>query len=570
MNGNFKIELKDKTTGSVVKTVTVPAKITDYWKYESTYGFPAVDRHAHLKYLLTLPFSSAGIQLFENTLDLSRSKFRTKLSDTYIAYASRYNAAGNPEQYSSKAGHMSDYQLTTDFNQSSTVGGQVTYTLKWSWGASQGNGTFKSLGTLNAQGAHAKDTTPILQNGAESLSTVSAGQDFSVNCSVGQVSSGNPGAREVNVDSSNSVTMLDGSSLIKFNLDYIYSQKASAAASCAFYYQTNDNIIQLWFNTRNVLTQNNTYESEIRYRVISKSALHRFHLGQYNGLHPLNFNPDVYDSSFVINSGTHILVPLKCTADGTGTSISCKIENNGYFLLFAADSDTGNANPNPDGKTPIRHSAAPWYKMKTFVIKGDIPELIAFSSVYDSALAAFISDYPRTISSYAGFIFTSDFAYIYVDAQTSKLVKRYLSGDTFAWELSLNTPDRILLSFLDGESSAFGMCNYYRSLQYTMTGTTSVQFTLIDKSDPTIIQGYFMNPTANSNPYSDFVKQMSYICDYNVDNPFYLSTNLDLSGTPVYYSFAKTDALFAKANLPEPITKTSDYTLDITLTLNIY
>ena len=566
MNGSFKIELKDKTTGIAVKTVTVPAKITDYWKYESTYGFPGVNRTSYARYLLTLPFSSAGIQLFENTLDESRNKFRTKLSDTYIAYASRYNAAGNPEQYSSKAGHMKDYQLTTDFNQPATVGGQVTHTLKWSWGASQGNGTFKSLGTLNAQGAHAKDTTPILQNGAESLSPASAGQDFSIFCSCySESGTGTPTYRTVNADSS--VDMLQSSAWLRFDMPYVY---ARGSGYVVYSYQTDKNIVQLWFSRKNELQENNTYESEIHYRVVSKNDLHRFHLGQYSGLHPLSYNLNIYDSSFVINTGSQTLVTPSYTAAGTN-GLGIQIEQQGYFVFFVKDSTTGNANPNPDGKTPLRPNTMPWYKIKTYVIKGDTPELISFSSVYDSALTAYIyasSQYTQ-ITSWAGFIFTADFAYIYVDLQTRKLIKRYLSSDTFAWELSLTNPNNMLLYLLDDEQGCFGLCKYSSTVQ-TLSSTCLLQFTLLSQSNPNQTIGYIILPTYTSVPGRNYFGRQIYLWDYTVDSPFCLDAGMETTNAVTFASFARTDALFAKANLPEPITKTSDYTLDITLTLNIY
>ncbi len=578
MNGNFKVELKDKTTGIAVKTVTVDAKITDYWKYESTYGYPFINRgesgQTLHQYLLQLPFSSAGIQLFENQLSTKRDKFRTKLSDTYIAYASRYNAAANPEQYSSKAGHMSDYQVTTDFNQSATVGGQVTYTMKWSWDASQGNGTFKSLGTLNAQGAHAKDTTPILQNGAESLSTVSAGQDFSVTTDSSYVTSPSVGAnRLVNVDDTS--TMQGSSSPLNYIAQGIVSERLD---NCAWYYQTDNNIVQLWFNKRNEYQQDSTYLSEIRYRVINKKALNRFHLGQVDGLHPLQYNPDLFDGSFNINTGSHQLFPIKLYMDRLCFGAPAKIQNSGYCVFCALDSNVANANPNPDNKTPNRHSSAPWYKVKTYVIKGDSPELISFSSSYDSPLSAITTPwssdnkYYRYICSCTGFLFTRDFAYIYSDTQNNKVVKRYLSGDTFAWEIDNSAPANVMLTFMDNEPDCFGMCNYYADLYGANVGNhTTVQYTLLNQIDKST-HGYFLKPTGGGTENADYKRTQVSLSDYRLDNPFMLDINSErsLPQTSNYLSYNLTDALFAKANLPEPITKTSDYTLDITFTLHIY
>jgi hypothetical protein len=585
MTGSFKIDLKNKNTGDIVKTVTVPAVITDYWKYESTHGYPFVYRGAGgtwpngspFTHLLTAPFSTAGIQLFENTLSTKRDKFRTKLSDTYIAYASRYNATGNPEQYSSKAGHMSDYQLTSDFTPNSQIGGQVTHTLKWSWDADHGNGTFNSLGTLNAQGAHAKDIEPILSSGVESINTINAGQDFSLDVSENYFSyNGPPYPREINVNAANSGTMQDGASVMTYISEYIHSQ-GSASEPIVYYYQTSSNIVQLWFNKKNELQQDNTYLSEIRYRVIQKTALHRFYFGQMNGLHPLNINYDNYDGSFNINTGTHQLISPDFSENLSGLP-PIKIEKSAYFACFVKDSDTANGNPNPDRKTPLRYQNCPLYKVKTYVIYGTTPQLISFSSTYDSVLSiiaanSYSAQAYSNVLSCTGILFTQDFAYIYADVQNQKVVKRYLSGDIFSWDMRMSGANRILLTFLDNEVNAFGMCKYYQNV-LNFSALTTIQYTVLNINDPTDILGYCLKLSGNSKPINeDFIYNMIQIWDYRVDNPFILYAYNKKTGLPDSNCFAiccKSDALFAKANLPEPITKTSDYTLDITLTLNIY
>lgn len=573
LTGEFNIQLKNASSGTVVKNITLPAVITDFYKYESTSGFPCMSRYSHGTSdsynagfcANTAIVNASGIKLFKDTLDESPHKFKTTIDDEYCGFATRYTAAANAHQFSDKAGYMSDYIFDSiDFRKSE--GERVKLTYKWTWPSDKGNGTIKSVGTGHQAGVNALDKDPLFTDFNASASQM--GLDF---YEYGCLPIGN-------YDRPSSAAFLPNTAenTMTSQINYFHYSPfmhwRSSVADRDFYYQTDANIVHIWFKTLNVLNENNEYVSTVCYRVISKKWMYKYCLGISQGMHPLS-TPNWYtgedafpDGEIVINTGAYQLRKNIAIADGTRPGYSWPIVEDNAYCIFFADSGAPNLNPNPDAENPSWSYARP---QNCYIILGDNPTLRVYNTQYDSFLACMNAKRSPGVDQVdpleQATLFCKDFSYIFicrVDNNTNYLIRRFLYGDSFIYKIALGAGGRraFNLCFLHGASSGtFCLYKDSSSANYTLPGKVcnisdgqQVAYALLGQADAGLVHSV----TSET------------LLDANNDSPYKLATLV--SGEQRFRSVLATNFLYAKANLPEPITKTSAYTLDITFTLHIY
>lgn len=571
LTGEFNIQLKNASSGTVVKNITLPAVITDFYKYESTSGFPFMSRYAHKASdsynagfcANTAIVNASGIKLFKATLNESPHKFKTTIDDEYCGFATRYTDAANAHQFSDKAGYMSDYAFSSiDFRKAE--GERVKLMYKWTWPANKGNGTINAVGTGHQAGVNAVDKDPLFTDFNAAASQV--GMDF---YQYGCLPVGNydrpvstaflPNASENTMTSQNN----------QFYLSPFMHWRASVADR-DFYYQTDANIVHIWFRTLNELNENNEYVSVACYRVINKKWMYKYCLGMAQGMHPLNTlnwyaGEDAFpDNEISINSGAYPLRVNITLARGANNGYSWPIVEDNAYCIFFADAGAPGLNPNPDGENPTWADARP---QRCYVILGDTPELRVYNTQYDSLLTC-MDVHRYTYHSdpvLQATLFCKDFSYIliyHVNNNQNLIIRRFLSGDSFVFKTDIGAGAEMSfgLCFLPAAGTGtFCLYRHANTANYTLPGK------ICNISDGQQV-AYALLGQANEGLVRSLTSKI--LLDGNNDSPYKLTALVD--GDTRFSSVLATNFLYAKANLPEPITKTSDYTLDITFTLHIY
>lgn len=572
LTGEFNIQLKNASSGTVVKNITLPAVITDFYKYESTSGFPCMSRYAHGSSdsynagfcANTAIVNASGIKLFKDTLDESPHKFKATLDDTYCGFATRYTDAANAHQFSDKAGYMSDYSFgPIDFR--NVEGERLKLMYKWTWPSDKGNGTIKSVGTGHQAGANAVDIDPLFTDFNAAASQM--GMDFYQygGLPVGDFDSPRSTAFLPNTSENTMTSQVNAFPRSPF------MHWRSSASNRDFYYQTDANIVHIWFKTLNVLNENNEYVSIACYRIINKKWMYKYSIGIAQGMHPLG-TPDWYagadafeDGEISINSGAYALRLNPTIGGGTRTSCSYPIVEGNAYCIFFADAGEAGRNPNPDAENPYWNHSRP---QNCYIIMGDTPTLRVYSTQYDSLLTNMNvkrGGYFDTDPVIQATLFCKDFSYILiyrVSDNQNILIRRFLYGDSFIFKINLGAGSRYAFNLCfvpDQPSGTFCLYKDSFSANYTLPGKIcnildgqQVAYALLGQAD------------------EGLVRSLTYmtLLDATNDNPYKLTALLN--GDTRYASVLATNFLYAKANLPEPITKTSDYTLDITFTLHIY
>lgn len=568
MTGKFNIVLKNASLGTVVKDITIDAAISDFYKFESTFGFPSMNRVSERTYAnitatssdqdinpqscMSARFNAAGVRLFEDALDLDRHKIKVNPKSKYCGYATRYNSSSSVTTYSSKAGTMSGF--TSDIDYTRDFGDRARVSLSWHWDANHGNGTFKSVGVGHAAGVHAIDDEPI--QSINSYTPASQGNDF---------------YSYAGVTKDNSAIVINTDTGIMRGTDHpIYTPFLYARSNSipVFYYEQGNNIVQLMLTDINVLTDN-SYHTTVKYRIIDKKWMNEFTIGIAQGIHPLScpydyFNDCKEDGEFTINSGAYPLRYPEYNSSTTSVFMPCLVENNAYVVFIAQAGEPGLA-PNPDNYDTQRPE---YYPVNVYVISGTTPSLRLYNSYYDSPLSKLYTD----VTAYTGLsrvLFFEDYSYAIIPPRTnlnedSYLIKRYLSSDSYAYRVNLdNSVTRYYLDFLPDMNGCFAFANIYSgNTPYIVAGN------FINKDTGAFEEYYFSTVDMGDAAGIDasLITTITRIKSL-YDNPFYMLMKPD---GRVFYMLLNTNFLFAKANLPETITKTSDYTLDITLTLNIF
>lgn len=569
MTGKFNIVLKNASSGTVVKDITLDAAISDFYKFESTFGFPSMNRVSERTYAnitattsdtdinpqscMSARFNAAGVRLFEDELDLDRHKIKVNPKSKYCGYATRYNSSSSVTTYSNKAGTMSGF--TSDIDYTRDFGDRARVSLSWHWDSNHGNGSFKSVGVGHAAGVHAIDDEPI--QSINSYTPASQGNDF---------------YSYAGVTKDNSAIVINTNTGIMRGTDHpIYTPFLYARSNSipVFYYEQGNNIVQLMLTDINVLTDN-SYHTTVKYRIIDKKWMNEFTIGIAQGIHPLScpydyFNDCKEDGEFTINSGAYPLRYPTYNSLNTSVFMPCLVENNAYVVFIAQAGEPG-LSPNPDNYDTQN---ADYYPVNVYIISGTTPSLRLYNSYYDSPLSKLYT----AVTGYIGLsrvLFFEDYSYIIIPPRTtvnedSYLIKRYLQNDTYAFRINLdNSVTRYYLDFLPDMDGCFAFANIYsgNNAAYVVSGN----FININTGAP---EEYYFSTVDMGGVIGLDAARITDITRIKplYDNPFYMLIKPD---GRVFYMLLNTNFLFAKANLPETITKTSDYTLDITFTLNLF
>lgn len=579
MTGSFNIKLKNKNTGTVISEQTVPAIVTDFIKYESTYGFPSSERFVHGADWddnvngMSAFTNSSSIHLFEDELSTDKTKFRFDLNNPFCGCAGYFTDAVTVDSGldNSKMGDMVSAENSYDYaNQHPTK-----IEFKWNWSADKGNGTIKSLGTGYGAAAQAFDDYPIINEGLYtnigSVKAQTSEATFTLNASI-------PKTNLTSQFVANNDSMIT---------KYINSRSSISQHTEIFtaYYQTKTNIIQLWSDNPNVL-EGTDYHTTFKYRVINKKWLMKYTIGIAQGMHPLSIGED-YDGEITIYSGIY---PLKSGINDSFADYCFQnVENNSY-AVFVAQTATANENPQAvaDGGDYDVDSVA-WKcdraRCVAFVIRGDTPQLYTYDTEYDSPLYALGKPHSDNNGEYfynhwnSPILFTEDNCYIYISEYATPneynlkaiLVKRSLSGNTLMWKRTIFARDSYS-DFRDGNHSiAFNYVaqNGIMSFQSVYSNSRAcIGCEIYDHTDDTFTpNGYACDMVYQTYTIGGATHTIFRLDGFG-DNPFFLSPC-----NRWYTEYAiglKTNFLYTKANLTTPITKTSDNTLEITLTLYNY
>lgn len=572
MHAEFKVTLTDVNSGTP-SIVTVPAIISDFYKYESTYGFPFANRvnrqygstanQEASYYGMSALFNSSAVKLFTSQLPTKKKRIRTNISNTYCGYAANRQSSASEAGFSTKYGYCTSYSTNVDRG----TPDNTYFEVNWHFDANRGNGTIKALGTSAPIGIHSCDTEQILP--LDTAQSIELGKDYSPYMCFpygGACAPANSSTTTYQVNSAD----IDCSPLISMRGDL--NDKDTIRE---WYYQTADKIIQLWSDSFNVFNENNEYVTEIKYRVINKKWMFQYCIGIDQGVHPLTMqdwinNPSaIYDGVLEINSGAY---PLKNTAlyDSNDQYKVAGESEEAFSVIFVAQAGQFGANPNPDALDKYLSDNGKMCRIKTFVISGASPMVTVFDSVYDSPLSAFVTDRAQVTSPIVArskILFDKDFNYYYVRSGVDSsqqsyyyYAKRSLTEDTLQWYNKYNVGQLLCLNFTMASGSGIAAAYF----TYDNTNNYLGNAVIIDKATGQSIEGYELSCL---NTYSACGKPFNTLVLLKTlrESPFFLCP----CASSEYNVIISTDFLYAKANLATEIVKTSNYVLDIQFKLYI-
>lgn len=583
MHGEFEITLTDVNTG-VVTVDTVPAILTDFYKYESTYGFPFANRLSRQYgstptdgsaafasfFTMSAFFNSSAVKLFTQALSEKKKDIRTKLYNNYCAFATNRAYNADEAALSSKYGYCSSYRHSID---RSTADGTLIE-FNWHFDADKGNGVIKSVGTSAPIGVHAVDNEAIAP--VDSTTTEQRGYDFSTYMAYNYMNDTLP---------RNSATALFSTYVADIDCAPLISARGTLNDKSAireWYYQTKTKIVQLWSDSWNVLNESNNYITTIKYRIIDKKWLFQYCIGIGQSVHPLSM-PDwlnnsgvSFDGSIEINSGAYELKNIALYSGTDAGKVAAEAKN-AFAVFFVAQAGEYGVNPNPDGIDYSIGDNGKMCRVKTFAISGNTPTISTFDSVYDSPLSALITDRYASLGAYqqslvprSKILFDEQYNYYYVRTGGSLhseqyyhyYAKRALLSDELLWRVDYMPNRELCLNF----ASTYEL------------GIVAQYFTVDSNSQHCLGNGVIVDMLTGQTS-EGYELDYNWVTIYASGKPFLTRVLLKpLRESPFmlcpchhaeYTVAIATDFLYAKANLPNSITKTSGNTLDIKFTLYI-